>query len=186
MPTNLRTSLHDRMPAANVVSYMFLARRAGDCDRPDELLAGIHRQTSLAVNERLGRITGIGLKYVLKVPGLLWCLLRRNRCFCTAILTNAGDIGRQFHVRFPVKEGRCLAGNVTLEALMASPTIRPKTRLAISMLTYGGTVFIGLRCDPLSFTREQAEELADSFVNRLKQSSSTESSSNVVPQSNAA
>ncbi len=190
MPTNLRTPLHDRMPAANVVSYMFLAQRAGDCDRPDEMLAKVHRQTSLAVNARFGRITVMGLKYVQKVPGLLWCLLRLNRCFCSAILTNAGDIGRQFHVRFPLKEGRCVAGNVTLEALMASPTIRPKTRLAISVLTYAGTVFIGLRCDPLCFTREQAEELADAFVNRLKQSASNQSlsnlSSNTAPQSNAA
>jgi NRPS condensation-like uncharacterized protein len=186
MPTNLRTPVHERMPAANVVSYMFLARRAGDCDRPDEMLARIHRQTSLAVHARLGRITVMGLKYVQKVPGLLWCLLRRNRCFCSAILTNAGDISRQFYVRFPLNEGRCVAGNVTLEALTASPTIRPKTRLAISVLTYAGTVFIGLRCDPHCFTREQAEDLADSFVNRLKQSSSNPSSSDVVPQSNAA
>jgi NRPS condensation-like uncharacterized protein len=191
MPTNLRTSAHDRMPAANVVSYMFLARRAGDCDRPDEMLAKIHRQTSLAVHARLGRITAMGLKHVQKVPGLLWCLLRRNRCFCSAILTNVGDIQRQFHVRFPLKDGRCVAGNVILEALMASPTIRPKTRLAICVLTYAGTVFIGLRCDPLSFTREQAEELADAFVIRLNQSSSNQSSSNrsstnTVPQSNAA
>lgn len=186
MPTSLRTSLHDTMPAANVVGYMFLARRAGDCDRPDEMLAGIHRQTALAVNKRLGRIIVTGLKYVLKVPGLLWCLLRLNRCFCTAILTNVGDIGRQFHVRFPLKEGRCVAGTVTLEALIGSPTIRPQTRLAILMLTYAGTLFINLHCDPRCFTREQAEELADSFVDRLKQSSLDQSSSNTVPQSNAA
>lgn len=43
MPTSLRTPLHDQMPAANVVSYMFLTRRAGDCNRPDDLLADIHR-----------------------------------------------------------------------------------------------------------------------------------------------
>ncbi len=181
MPTNLRTPAHERMPAANVVSYMFLARCAGDCDRPDEMLVKIHRQTSLAVHARFGRITALGLKYVQKVPGLMWCLLRLNRCFCTAILTNAGDISRQFHVRFALKEGRCVAGNVTLEALTASPTIRPKTRLAISVLTYAGTVFIGLRCDPHCFTREQAEALADSFVNRLKQSASNQSASNQSP-----
>ena len=49
------------------------------------------------------------------------------------------------------------------------------------MGTYAGTLFINLHCDPLSFTREQAEELADLFVNRLKQPSS-----NAVPESKAA
>jgi hypothetical protein len=181
MPTSLRTPLHDLMPAANVVSYMFLTRRAGDCDRPDEMLAGIHRQTSLVVNERLGRLMAMGLKYVQKVPGLLWCLLRLNRCFCSAILANVGDIRRQFRVRFPLKQGRCVAGNVTLEALMGSPPVRPNTRLSISMGTYAGTLFINLHCDPLNFTREQAEELGDLFVNHLKQPPS-----NVVPKSKAA
>jgi len=181
MPTSLRTPSHDLMPAANIVNYMFLTRRAGDCDRPDEMLAGIHRQTSLVVNERLGRIMAIGLKYAQKVPGLLWCLLRLNRCFCSAILANVGDIRRQFRVRFPLKQGRCVAGNVTLEALMGSPPIRRNTRLTTSMGTYAGTLFINLHCDPLSFTREQAEELADLFVNRLKQPSS-----NAVPESKAA
>jgi hypothetical protein len=117
--------------------------------------------------------------------------LRRNRCFCTAIVTNAGDIGRQFYARFPLQDGRCVAGNVTLEALIASPTIRPKTRLAICVLTYAGSLSIGVRCDPFCFTPEQAEELADSFVNRLKQSASNQflsnrASSDAVPQSNAA
>jgi hypothetical protein len=186
MPTSLRTPLHDAMPAANVVGYMFLARRAGLCDRPDELLAGIHRQTALAVNKGLGRIIVTGLKYVLKVPGLLWCLLRLNGCFCTAYLTNVGDISRQFRVRFPLKDGRCVAGNVTLETLTGSPTIRRNTRLAILVLNYAGTLFINLHCDPLSFTCEQAEELADSFVDRLRQLASNPSSLKVVPQSNAA
>jgi len=168
MPTSLRTPQHDQMPAANVVSYMFLTRRAGDFDRPEEMLAGIHRQTSMVVNERLGRLAVNGLRYVLKVPGLLWCLLRLNRCFCTAILANVGDIRRQFRVRFPLKQGKCVAGNVVLESLMGSPPVRPNTRLSTSMGTYGGSLFINLHCDPRSFSREQAEELADLFVNRLR------------------
>jgi Condensation domain len=186
MPTSLRTPAHDAMPAANVVSYMFLARQASDCDRPDAMLARIRRQTSLAVHARLGRITALGLKYVQKVPGLLWCLLRRNRCFCTAILTNVGDVQRQLHARFPFKDGRYVAGNVTLESLTASPTIRRQTRLAICLLAYAGTVSIGVQCDPHSFTREQAEELADSFVNRLRQAASNPASLSVIPHSNAA
>ena len=169
MPTSLRTPQHDQMPSANVVSYMFLTRRAGECDQPETLLSGIHRQTSTIVNEQQGRFLAIGLKYVLKFPGLLWCLLRMNRCFTSAILTNVGDIRRQFTARFPLKQGRCVAGNVTLDVLTGAVPVRPNTRLSASVGTYAGNLYINMHCDPLSFTREQAEELTDLFVNRLRQ-----------------
>lgn len=169
MPTSLRTPIHDQMPAANVVGYMFLTRRAGDCSRPDELLADIHKQTSTIVNDRQGRLLAFAVKYLLKVPGLLWCLLRLNRCFCSAILTNVGDIRRQFTARFPLKQGKCVAGNVTLEVLKGAVPVRRNTRLSTSVGTYAGNLYINMHCDPLSFTREQAEELADLFVGRLKQ-----------------
>jgi len=169
MPTSLRTPLHDKMPAANVVSYMFLTRKAGACDKPEELIADIHRQTSKIVNMQQGRFLAIGLKYVLKIPGLLWCLLRMNRCFTSVILTNVGDIRRQFTARFPLKQGRCVAGNVTLDVLTGAVPVRPNTRLSTSVGTYAGNLYINMHCDPLSFTTEQAEELADLFLDRLKQ-----------------
>ncbi|MDB5345513.1 MAG: condensation domain protein [Schlesneria sp.] len=169
MPTSLRTPLHDQMPAANIVSYMFLTRRSSDCNQPDDLLADIHRQTSAIVNQQQGRFVAIGLKYMLKIPGLLWCLLRMNRCFTSVILTNVGDIRRQFTARFPLKQGRCVAGNVTLDVLTGAVPVRPNTRLSTSVGTYAGNLYVNMHCDPLSFTKEQAEQLADIFVTKLKQ-----------------
>lgn len=168
MPTSLRTPLHDQMPAANVVSYMFLTRRSSECDRPDELVQDIHRQTSTIVNQQQGRFLAIGLQYVLKIPGLLWCLLRMNRCFTSVILTNVGDIRRQFTARFPLKQGRCVAGDVVLDVLTGAVPVRPNTRLSTSVGTYAGNLHINMHCDPHSFTQEQANELADLFVSRLK------------------
>ena len=110
------------------------------------------------------------MKYVLKVPGLFWCLLRLNRCFTSVILTNVGDVRRQFTARFPLNKGRCVAGNVTLDVLTGAAPVRPNTRLSASIGMYAGNVYINMHCDPLSFTREQAEEIADLFVERLKQS----------------
>lgn len=168
MPTSLRTPMHDQMPAANVVSYMFLTRKTEECNRPDELLAGIHRQTSKIVNDRQGQFLANGLKWVLKIPGLLWCLLRLNRCFTSVILTNVGDIRRQFTARFPLKQARCVAGNVTLEVLTGAVPVRPNTRVSTSVGTYGGNLYINMHCDPFSFTKEQAEEFADLYLNLLK------------------
>ena len=133
------------------------------------LLADIHRQTSAIVNESQGRFVATGLKYVTKFPRFLWCLLRFNRCFTSVILSNVGDIRRQFTARFPLKQGRCVVGNVTLEALTGAVPIRRNTRLSTSMGTYAGKLYINLHCDPQSFTREQAEEISDLFVDCLKQ-----------------
>jgi hypothetical protein len=168
MPTSLRTPLHDAMPAANVVSHFFLTRRAGECDQPDDMLQDIHRRTSVVVNDQQGRFLAIGLKYVLKIPGLLNVLLHFNRCFATSILANVGEIRRGFTATFPLKQGRCVAGNVTLEGLFGIAPVRPNTRLSTSLGTYAGKLFINMHCDPNSFTRQQAEDLIDLFVRRLE------------------
>ena len=169
IPTSLRTPQHDQMSAANVMGCMFLTRRAADCDRPDQLLADIHRQTSAIVNDQQGRFLTTGLKYLLKVPGLLPWLLRWNSCFTTVILANVGEIRRQFTAQFPLRQGRCVAGNVVLESLEGAAHVRPNTRMATSLGTYAGNLYINLHCDPRSFTRQQAEELADLFTERLQQ-----------------
>lgn len=169
MPTSLRTPRHDQMPAANVMSCMFLTRRASDCDQPDRLLTDIHRQTSAIVNEQQGRFLTTGLRYLLKIPGLLPWLLRWNGCFTTVILANVGEVRRQFTAQFPLRQGRCVAGNVALESLEGAAHVRPNTRLATSLGTYAGNLYINLHCDPRSFTRQQAEEMADLFTDRLQQ-----------------
>ena len=168
MPTSLRTPRHDQMPAANVMSCMFLTRRAADCDQPDKLLADIHRQTSAIVNDQQGRFLTTGLKYLLKIPGLLPWLLRWNGCFTTVILANVGEVRRQFTAQFPLRQGRCVAGNVVLESLEGAAHVRPNTRMATSLGTYAGNLYINLHCDPRSFTRQQAEEMADLFTERLQ------------------
>lgn len=169
MPTSLRTPRHDRMPAANIVSYMFLTRRASECDTPGELLANIHQQTSRIVNHRQGRFVAWGLKYVLKLPGLLKLLLRFNQCFTTVILANVGDIRRQFTATFPLKRGRCVAGDITLEALIGAAPVRRNTRLSTSLGTYAGDLYLNFHCDPLSFSNDKAEDFADLFINQLKE-----------------
>lgn len=169
MPTSLRTPLHDGMPAANLVSYMFLTRRAGDCLVPEKLLSDIHRQTTAIVNDRQGRYFVNGLRHVLRIPGLLHGLLRLNGCFASAIVSNVGDSRRQFTAQFPLKQGRCVAGNVVLAGLKGTAPVRPNTRISMTTGLYAGSLNINFNCDSKSFTKQQTEDFADRFVKCLRE-----------------
>lgn len=178
VPLSLRTPLEDELPAANVLSFLFLTRRARDCDpqrdREDELLSYVHRETETVVQGEARLMFTYGAGLLLKVPGLLAGLLRVPACQATAILANVGDVRRQFHVRFPLKNGRCVAGNVTLEALLGAAPIRDKTRIAVSLGTYAGVLLVNMQCDPRFFTLSEAEQLADLFAERIRRRSRSE------------
>jgi hypothetical protein len=171
IPLSLRTPLEDELSAANVLSFLFMTRRARDCDRDDELLQFIHRETETVIQGDDRYIFTFAVRQLLKIPGLLAGLLRVPACQATAILANVGDVRRQFRVRFPLKHGRCVAGNVTLEALRGVAPIRDKTRLAVSLGTYAGVLLVNMQCDPSYFMRDEAEQLADLFAERIRRRS---------------
>ncbi len=54
VPVNLRQPGDERMPAANIVSMVFLDRNAPQCADPSKLLHGIHDEVALIRRRRLG------------------------------------------------------------------------------------------------------------------------------------
>jgi len=176
IPLSLRTPLEDELPAANVLSFLFMTRRARDCDREDELLSFIHRETESVIQGEDRLIFTFAVRLLLKIPGLLAGLLRVPACQATAILANVGDIRRQFRARFPLKQGRCIAGNVRLKALRGVAPIRHKTRVAVSLGTYAGLLLVNMQCDPRYFARHEAERLADLFAERIRRRSGCDAS----------
>lgn len=168
LPLSLRTPMDDDLPAANVLSFLFMTRRARDCDREDELLQFIHRETESVIQGEARLMFAHAVGLLLKAPGLLAGLLRVPACQATAILANVGDVRRQFRGRFPLKQGRCVAGNVILDALLGAAPIRNRTRLAVSLGTYAGMYLVNMQCDHRFFTRDDAERLADLFTERIR------------------
>ena len=61
LPTDLRTAEHERMAAANVMSYAFLDRWERDCSDVGALLDGIRAETRSVRGQRLGRLFLDGL-----------------------------------------------------------------------------------------------------------------------------
>jgi NRPS condensation-like uncharacterized protein len=75
VPVSMRTSVHQRMPAANLVSYAFVTRRAADCHDPEQLLDSIHRQTGDVLFNREGLVFLKCIRILRAIPGALRALL---------------------------------------------------------------------------------------------------------------
>src|SRR5207302_1303222 len=94
--------------------------------------------------------------------------LKLSPCFASAILANVGDVKRQFQATFPLKQGKIVAGNVRLEALVGAACVRRNTRVAGSGGLYSGTLLVNMHLDPQCFSQAQAENLADQFAGNIR------------------
>ncbi len=69
VPINLRQTCDDRLPAANVVSMVFLDRNARQAAKPAELLRGIHEEIARVRRRQLGYTLHWSLALVRALPG---------------------------------------------------------------------------------------------------------------------
>ncbi len=182
MPVDMRTPAHDALPACNRVSYVFLSRQPAGLERERELLEFIRDRTAGAINRRYGNWFLKGLRYVRLVPGLLPLLLRRRTRFATAIASNLGDPRKHFGARFPVHGGLCVIGNLRLVGIDGVTPLRAGTRATMTYGTYGGGLTLSLKCDPNTFTEDDAQRFLSAYAQRLTRLSNAESSASSIPR----
>lgn len=168
IPVSLRTPEHDQMPAANLVSYVFVTRTAAECDNGADLLSSIQRQTVESLRSG-GQYAFLQcLRFVRRIPGLLQCLLGVKTCFSSVVLANVGDIRRLFSGEFPTQHGKWVAGNVTIDRIDGVAPLRPNTRAAMSIGSYAGELVLNLRTDATVFSEQDAAEFLARFALRLE------------------
>lgn len=165
VPTNLRVPEDVAMPAANVLSFVFLTRSQGDLRDADKLLNSIREETAAIKKWRLGLYFVGGLGIATRLPGLVAWFLRRRWPFATAVFTNLGPV----FSRAPgsLTNGKICCGTGTLERVSGTAPLRPDTRLAVTALTYAGRLGIFVKCDPQWFTEEEQSQLLQMFVARI-------------------
>ncbi|MEJ7592907.1 MAG: condensation domain-containing protein [Planctomycetaceae bacterium] len=168
VPVSMRTRVHDQMPVANVVSYAFVTRRQLECDDMDALLKSIHRQTGDVVFNREGIVCLKIFKFLRKFPRGMKMFLGLKSCLSTAVLANIGDIRRRYSGRFPLNNGKWIAGNVLVERLTGVAPVRPNTRAAVSIGEYAGELSISLRTDAAMISVPDSQRFLDEFVEALE------------------
>jgi hypothetical protein len=168
VPVNLRDRSHEFMSAANIMSYSFLDRRGAECQDAQALLSGIARETRSMQGRNRSTEFLHGLTIAARFPRLLRRGLRLPRCLSTAVLAYMGDPTRRTFARLGRLHGKTVAGDVILERTIGCPPIRPRTRVALTANTYSGELSMGLRCDPLFFSADEAQALLNEFTAGLR------------------
>ena len=90
IPMNLRTTDDRLMPAANMVSSVFLDRRGPDFADPDRLLRGIHEEMDLIKRLHLGFTFIFSTAICRRFLGGLEKKVRADKCTISCIFTNVG------------------------------------------------------------------------------------------------
>ena len=169
MPVDLRGKEDYQTPAANIVSYTFLTRRASQLRDPRRLAQGIREETALIKHRQTGRRFVDLIAHAGRCRGLLPSILAAPLTLATAVLSFPGDPSRRFTARFPHTAGRIVCGNLTLEEITGVPPMRPRTRATFGVNSYRRMLTICARCDPHLFTQHDTRELLSMYVERLRQ-----------------
>jgi hypothetical protein len=163
VPMNLRRAPDRSLPAANVVSMIFLDRQQTDLEDPQALLRSLHDEMQLIKTHELGLTFVLSLALARRFPGGLKRQGDRYRCTATCLFTNLGNL----FTRTPVprdKSRRLVVGDVTLESLDLIAPIRPFTGAAFTPFHYANCLGTTLHWDPRMLTAEQANELLQGYV----------------------
>jgi hypothetical protein len=176
VPVNLRTPRHDGLPAANLMSGIYLKQRGRNCVDRDTLLAGVSDRMKAAMSSHSLLIMYNTIQSFCRVPGLLWLFLRMWRTQATAVVSYVGDSGRQLKVHFPQDRGRRIVGNLVLEQITATGPVRPGTAVNLTAGTYVGELILNLTLDPHQFSASDARQFMDMFVKHLMEHVAPENS----------
>ena len=171
VPTNLRRREDYRMPAANVFSFSFLARRVRDCQDRHALLTSIHEEMSTIKRHKRGLYFEAALRIFCLWPALLRWSLSRPWPFATAIFSNLGT-GLD-NVPLPECEGRKVCGGMVFDGGSGAAPIRPDTRVSFAIHTYAGRLAVCVRCDPRMFSAAQRQELLARYIAQLAETIAT-------------
>ncbi|MBN2577906.1 MAG: hypothetical protein JXB10_02865 [Pirellulales bacterium] len=168
VPVYLKTGKDVCPSADNGVSYNFLTRQGNQYADSHEFLKSICRETDMATCRRRALMFLRGVQFIGRLPGGMPLYLGANRCFATVVLSNVGDIRRQFGAQFPHESGKIIAGNLILEDIFGAPPVRANTRAAFLIGSYAKRFWVCLRCDPRVFPADDARRLLSEYVACIK------------------
>jgi hypothetical protein len=168
VPMNLRTYADRRLPAANVVSIVFLDRRDQDLRDPQQLLESIHQEMSLIKRLQLGLTFVLSLRACQWLPGGLRRMTQNRRCAATAVVTTYGEIRERSSL--PYEDGHVVVGGAVLRSVDALPPLRPLTCVALAGVAYAGRLHVTLHYDSRVLTAANAGQLIEDFIARVRTS----------------
>jgi len=168
VPMNLRRNSDRLLPAANVVSSVFLDRRGVDCDDAGRLLRGIHDEMQLIKDNQLGLTFILWLRACGLLRGGLRRYARKDQCITSSVFTNLGTLDRR--TPLPKEDGFVVAGDVVLREIDTIVPIGPYNCVAFSAHIYARRLAFTLHYDPRPVSDRQAADLLETLARHLRES----------------
>ena len=169
VPINMRTVGDRRMPAANIVSMVFLDRRAQDCLDPSQLMRGITEELQLIKRDELGLSFVLALDLTSRIPRVLAKQTGKHRCWASLVLTNVGPT--LANCNLPRRDdGRIAVAGLVLDDVEVLPVFRPFQCANFAASGYAGRLSLGMHYDARVISRTTAREILGEYAGRLRQS----------------
>ena len=169
VPVNMRTPDDCAMPAANVMSTVFLDRNGAQL-RGDaaSLLQTVHDEMALIKRNDLGLIYLLSLRVSGIFPGVMERAVHKQKFCSTAILTNI--LRPLDNLPLPRFDGRLQVGDVCLDDFEFFAPVRPLTCAAFGISTYAGRLHVGLQADSRFLSASDINELQACYIEQLSRS----------------
>lgn len=172
VPIDLRVPGDEALSCCDVVTMVYIDRFPAICRDHDFMLWLIRLETAFLKRFKLGLSFIRGLSLYGLIPGGYEFLSRANRCYATAVLSNLGILFRG--APLPRREGKLVAGDLTLERVESAPPVRPYTAAGITTLSYGGQLTIVFNYDRHHFVPSEAQQMLDCIVEQLRQTAAAQ------------
>jgi hypothetical protein len=146
---------------------VFLDRRGNAFDNDEKLLQNISKETKWIKKAEQKHVLLLSLQICNFLPGGIGQMLKMRECRATAVLSNLGRVFESLQLEKQA-DGKLIVGNATLEEIDASPPIRFGTLISISALTYANRLRLILRYDAKNMTQSNANQLLESYIERVR------------------
>lgn len=171
VPMNLRRDQHENMPAANLVSMVFLDVFDREIDDPDHFVQRIHQKMNTIKKYHQGLYLNDILswgRFLSRLVGSdLSLFLRRKSCQATVCLSNVGNLFDQYPlVRH--SNGKYQMGDLLLDNGLTSPPIRSLTPISFLAMSFAGRLLLTIRYDPDLLSKTEAKDILDGYLDQIR------------------
>lgn len=150
-----------RQPARNVLGYAFLDRRPEECREREPLAASLAAATRWILDTNAAAEFPAALRACNRVPGLVRLLTRVPLCHATGVVSNIGEASRRMRSGVAKIGGLDAPGGLLIHGVWGVPPLRPRTRVALGISTYGGVLVLCCTCSAGPDRQDAARRFLD-------------------------
>ena len=158
IPVNMRWPGSEDIPAANMISYVFLTKKKADCD--SNLLRVVHDEMQVIKNWQVGYIFLDALRFFDRVPGGLRMMTSGKKCLASMVFSNMGSVERCFGDTFPdTGPGIVDIGDLRLEYLESFAPCRHLTNLSVAACFQSDRLVLCCEYDRVYLAEEELDTM---------------------------